>query len=714
MKNSFNFIGGNMKVGKLILSLVLVAAVCSLAQAATKVLEWKFEGNLNDTSSSGINGVAYANTGAAALSYTTGVSGQAIVSDGNQSSYITGASTTVLPMKAADTWSVNFWVYPTTNPPRNWGLAYCLGNRPNSYDSFAAGTSRSIYSDNSYMVFTEGPDNNGGGSYVSTATKFDIGQWQMITTTYDGKRVRIYKNGLLIGSRANVVFLDAPGEVRMPAYAWGGYNFLAGKYDELTIWRGVLTQDEIVSMLIPGVVDYKAVDQQVFYKMGDPCESTMTMPDHSGYGNNGILYGYTNPLTNWVVNGARGDALYFGGGQDIDMTTTVSQNLQHSVTFWLKSGPQVYTTAFYYERNPAAGSTFCIRANNSNLQVYSLDYYWSTIYSVEVDASDYFDGVTWNHIAVVNDGDANTGKIYVNGELKLTANYLKADNKKPGMVGYIGYNSSENDLIESASIDDFKLWRGALTQEEIQAMAAAGNLDDDADVDFSDLDIFADTWLDNHLTTPGQIYQVDDMEGNITGWAQWTSETYSGTGVLSTTTNAYAGTGALQWDYNLPASGGNNYTSMYYDLGQEMNFSSYDKFEIALYRHRGNTPENLMYLKFYNGSMNVIAESWREYSNCVVEPNNAWEVWSIGLDSLLGEGGTGSKTSADLTNVRAILIGCGSWDKTAARKGTIDFDDAKFIKYPICSTKLDGDLDGDCKVNFYDFVIFADDWMLGK
>jgi hypothetical protein len=291
------------------------------------------------------------------------------------------------------------------------------------------------------------------------------------------------------------------------------------------------------------------------------------------------------------------------------------------------------------------------------------------------------------------------------------------------MTSYVGYNLNGDFYVKKAAIDDLRLYKGLLTESAIQALAARGNLDNDYDVDFSDLEAFAGDWLDNHQTAAEQTYVVDDMEGSIAGWAVWPPTAPStGTGTLSLTTNAYSGTGALRWEYSLPATAGqNNYTTIIYDLGTTVNFSSYDRIKLALYRHAGNSAhtnpllagEELLYLKFISDSNTVKAEAWIEIASCVTVPADEWDVWDIGLDSLLGSGGVGSKGSSDLTNIRRIMIGCGSWDRNDARTGTIDIDDVQIIKDPVCSSKLEADINSDCKVNFKDFAIFAEDWMLG-
>ena len=709
-----------MKIRYSIISIVLILAVCSLSQAATKVLEWKFDGSLADTSGNGITGTAFGT-----VTYGTGVDGQALISDGTDCAYKTGISTSILPVLATDTWTVNVWVYPTTTLT-NWGLAWCLGVKPNQWDGYAAGTSRSLYSSSGNITFTEGVDNNGVGSYVSTGIAFDANEWQMITTTYDGTRVRIYKNGLLIGSRNDVVFATAPGEVRIPSNPWLSYNFLIGKFDEFTVWKGAMTQDEILDLIIPGVLpDVELCDEILHYNMDDPCDSDLTMPDRSGNDNDGTLYGYTTPLTDWVVPAKKTGGLIFDGGQAVDLPTglSVSQYAQYSVAFWFKSGYQPYNTAFYSEKTSGGGSMFIIRGDAGSdgaIKIYSKDSYWNMQYIITYDATDYMDGDTWHHLAVTADG--NEIRLYLDGE--AVASYSSYNSCTKGtMVASLGYSwESQGFLGDWAEtyLDDFHLYKGTLSQENIQALMAEGNVDNDFDVDFVDFAELAEQWFDDSTGTAGATYVADDMEGNITGWSIYTgSTTYTGTGTLSLTTNAYAGSGALQWDYNLPAlSGqGGNYTSIVYDLGSSKDLTTYNLMKLYLYRHSGNATEDLAYLKFVNASGEVQAEKWIQDPNCVVTPTDEWDEWEINLDrQMYSSGGSSYVTKSVLSSIRYILIGCGGAKETA-RTGRIDFDEVKFVKFPVCSPYITGDINfnncKDCKVNMEDFSAFAEDWLVG-
>jgi hypothetical protein len=706
--------------------LIAIMIVCGVASAADKVIEWKFDGNLSDSSGNGIDAVEFGGTAV----YDLGVSGQALVSDGTKCAYKTGIDTALLPVLGNDTWSVNLWIYPTETP-LDWRIPWCLGQKPdglkNSRALYSSGYSGYAYGSGLItFVGKQTPDGGATGATVYTVSSipWDINQWQMITTTYDGSIVRIYKNGTLIAMR-NQTFLDAPGEVRVPSNPWNGYDFFIGKFDEFSIWRGALSQADILDLIIPSVLPNVQLNQQVvYYKMGDPVS---VMPDHSGQANDGVLYGYTSPLSSWVADGFHGDALLFNGGQSINLPVSVSQPVNYTVTFWFKSGQQPYTTAFYSEKqvnNPGTGygfgTQFIIRANNGELQVFSKERDYNTLFSFSANASAYLDGVTWNHLAVVADGEAAEARLYINGQLLGSGSYLRSSHKTSGLNASVGYSWPDDGFLgqwDPAYLDEVKIWNGALTPSQIQAVAAQSNFTNDLEVDMKDAAFVSGGWLLNDQNSPGEILIVDDMEGSLDAWS--VIDGYNGAyGTVSQTTNAYTGSGALRWEYELPATADPNkfYTSIRFDLGETKDLSMYDKLSLRLYRHAENTPQDLLYLKFYTANIidpNVKAEAWIDRADCVEEPAEEWSQWQIDLSNLRGHQGQGTASQEDLTDIRYILIGTGSQDRTEAGSGMIDMDEFVFVKDPTCFGKPEADLNGDCKVDIQDLLYIVDEWLLG-
>ncbi len=230
---------------KKLLSLLLVIVFVSVsAFGATLKLEWKFDGNANDTSGQGINGLLFnsATFSAAGTGYD-GI-GRALVSTGTQCVYKTGISTSLLPLSGPSAWSIDVWVKPD-DAPSDWNVLYAFGAKPGS-----TAASRSVYVEASgKIVFTGGSSAEAGSRFLVTEASLDVGVWQRITTTYDGTTVKLYKNASLIGSM-DMVLYNAAGEVRVPSNPGWGPQMMSGLFDNFQIWDGVIEVPEPATLSI--------------------------------------------------------------------------------------------------------------------------------------------------------------------------------------------------------------------------------------------------------------------------------------------------------------------------------------------------------------------------------------------------------------------------------------------------------------------------------
>lgn len=92
------------------------------------------------------------------------------------------------------------------------------------------------------------------GSNVDVRGKenFDLKRWQMVTATYDGQTVRLYKDGREIGSEA-ASLSDASNAVRFaPRPAWGYGARFSGKIRGFTVWDQALSSDALKGLMAGG------------------------------------------------------------------------------------------------------------------------------------------------------------------------------------------------------------------------------------------------------------------------------------------------------------------------------------------------------------------------------------------------------------------------------------------------------------------------------
>jgi len=103
-------------------------------------------------------------------------------------------------------------------------------------------------------------------------TQIPIGQWSHIAATYDGNKVRVYRNGALKDSAnvsGNVQWSGAPAEMVLGNYPReGNPNYFHGNIDEVRLWNIVRTRNQIkasreinLSGEETGLVGYWMIDE---------------------------------------------------------------------------------------------------------------------------------------------------------------------------------------------------------------------------------------------------------------------------------------------------------------------------------------------------------------------------------------------------------------------------------------------------------------------
>lgn len=212
--------------------------------AATLVSEWKFEGNLQDTSSHGNHGVARGT-----VSYVAGVSGQAVRLAAANPVICEAASG--LPVLGTDSWSFNLWLKLTDEPA---SLAYLAGFGPVS--DKGTGSARAL------LAFTGAKNNNlyvwGSNRDTAGSAAYPIGRWAMATITYDGAdggATTLYLDGQVIGQSAQPRADLAEEDRQISLAPTSNWNVdVGGDFDEFTVWNGVLNSEQMQQLLSVGIV----------------------------------------------------------------------------------------------------------------------------------------------------------------------------------------------------------------------------------------------------------------------------------------------------------------------------------------------------------------------------------------------------------------------------------------------------------------------------
>ena len=131
-----------------------------------------------------------------------------------------------LPVKGHDAWTLNLFCKVDAMPEDRTMIAGFGRARDGR-----SGTGRY------FTKFAEGINFWVANSDVHTTVPMDLGKWQMLTATYDGSTMRLYKNGELIAEQEASLSDDSPNVQVMPLDAWERKRQFDGNVRNLTVWN---------------------------------------------------------------------------------------------------------------------------------------------------------------------------------------------------------------------------------------------------------------------------------------------------------------------------------------------------------------------------------------------------------------------------------------------------------------------------------------------
>jgi hypothetical protein len=193
------------------------------------------------------------------------------------------------------------WIYPTAWQPSSFQGSIINKEGPNQGYMLRCGN-------NGQLSFALG--NGTTVPEVQSATGvLTLNTWQHVAGTYDGTTLRIYRNGVQVGSSTQTFSLvNSTNQLTIGDYAvTPGSRVFIGRIDEARIWNVTRSAAELAAdqnnQLCPGTGGLQA-----YYRFDEGVESAnnagvTTLPDVSGNGNNGTLVNFAlnGPTSNWVT-----------------------------------------------------------------------------------------------------------------------------------------------------------------------------------------------------------------------------------------------------------------------------------------------------------------------------------------------------------------------------------------------------------------------------
>jgi hypothetical protein len=439
-----------------LLSLPAVAQVPAYVPADGLVGWWPFNGNANDESGNGNNGVV---NGATLTEDRNG--------DANKSYYFNGISDFISVLHSgyfdlSNGMSLSLWFQSIANQDAVILEKFTPSNGPGDGGPQLALRSTEIAD---FNILHNNEDN-----IVYSNTSSFPSSWQHIVVTWDGSQIKLFQCAVMNNSLTFIQTLNPclePLTIGKRASLNDFYFF--GKIDDIAIYNRALTEQEIQNLYTgttpPPCTALPSNLQQGLVGYWPFCGNAN---DESGNGNDGTVNGAT--LTEDRFGNAESAYDFFGSGQYINLGDAglAANPDTFSLSVWtladsLYEGFYGETSVILSKRHTDNGPSW------STIQVDSLGRG-----TFAVDGPGYVNKIhndtditgAWSHILAVKQGPSYT--LYVNGEF-VASEVDFYSHLGSNMDMYVGHHGAWNTFFYG-SIDDIGIWNRALTPEEVQEL----------------------------------------------------------------------------------------------------------------------------------------------------------------------------------------------------------------------------------------------------
>ncbi len=330
-----------------------------------------------------------------------------------------------------------------------------------------------------FYVDNAGTYNIGGFAGVSALSTNTItpslDTWYHLVDTFDGVTEKIYVNGALIASGAGSTTQASENNVMLGRHVGSsGSTYLDGTVDEARVYKRALSSDEVSQLYRLATPTGTDTDLKGYWSFNGKDVSGTTASDRSGAGNNGTL---TNGPA--VTPGKIGQALLFDGVDDYvtigDPASLRFGAESFSVSTWFKTT----ATSFGYMLGDYAVNPTIIGlgVNNTGHSGKAMFFLRDTAVSQTLDiysTTNVNDG-QWHHAVGVRNSSTNRMKLYVDGVEEASGVYSGAvlfTTNNSWSFGRAG--SQPVSGYFSGAVDETRVYKRALTQEEISSLYNAG------------------------------------------------------------------------------------------------------------------------------------------------------------------------------------------------------------------------------------------------
>lgn len=439
---------------KLLTMMVAAFFGCTLFGALTDglVAYYKFDGNANDSSGNGNNGVVH---GATLTTDRLGKVDGAYSFDGDDWVQVANSDSLSLPTK-----TMSFCVWMRTEVDDGWIPFLSKGTYTRQY-GFELGYG------NETTLFINDYNGTGCGRDVFVAVdsvSLNSGAWHFVVLTYDGSEIKAYVNGNLIASRSvedsfGVNSSDLYIGKDMPETT----EYFSGAMDDLRIYNRALSAAEVKAL-------YEGDGLVAHYKFDGNAN------DSSGNGYDLAAVG--NPMLTMDRNGIQASAYSFDGqGQKLyrEEEGSGEERIVHdsfTISVWCQTDVALSSKGtasglwnagnyvFYPSCDTDNNAGYGIKVGVDGVEVVE----HSTMYMPTVLAYSSDIGSRWNHI-VVTLSDNGKPMLYVNGVFVK----MGSETEYKKRIGISGIGGGDWGYY-TGKVDDVRIYNRALSAAEVKAL----------------------------------------------------------------------------------------------------------------------------------------------------------------------------------------------------------------------------------------------------
>ncbi len=442
------------------------------------VAHWKFDGDLKDSAKFKNDGQAVG--GKSGVTFVDAVLGKGVRLDGK--SYIEVQDSDSLALSNQFTFS--FWVYKEDmrkNESMDGGVPYIIKTNEEGYEY--------PYGVYEWWAMTPGITfaDEDGAYDIHSQKQVDMQKWTMISVSYDGKTMKIYRDKEMVKSELKSVSLINSS---YPLYIGFGHfmtvdNYFKGILDDMKIYNEALSYGEIEDLYDEAVAKgsgknliNKPNKLVAYYKFED------NLKDLSGFKNDGVAVKANNFK---YVDGIAGKAIKFSGASYIEVKDNDSLDLDRGFTF----GAWVYKekTQDIYPIFSKFGESFDKRGcsyqvldwfgNGPRLSLADFESegeiseFETNLENEVAEGKWYYFTATYNGKAEDDEDtnkDSNTVKLYINGKLAATEEFNGEISNSSGPLWIGGTNHNSESIYFKGIMDEFRIYNYALNPTQVQTL----------------------------------------------------------------------------------------------------------------------------------------------------------------------------------------------------------------------------------------------------